>query len=100
MIKKGLERVFNLDPEVATTMRRIEEKAYKTLVEDQLTHEKEILPQLQEECIKWCRENNLNKIVKAEVEAFLAEKEIPLSSEAERKLWQKVNISLKSRPFI
>jgi len=57
--------------------------------------EKEMIPQLVEDCIKWAKENELNKMTKTNVIGFLAEKEIELSSNNKNILHTKVSLKLK-----
>ena len=58
--------------------------------------EKEMIPQLIEDCIKWAKENELNKITKTNVIGFLAEKEIELSTNNKNILHSKASLKLKS----
>jgi len=57
--------------------------------------EKEMIPQLVEDCIKWAKENELSKMTKTNVIGFLAEKEIELSSNNKNILHTKVSLKLK-----
>lgn len=66
------------------------------LVERKLeVREREMLPKLIEECIKWCKEIELNKLTKSNVLGFLAEKEMNLSGHSKDILYNRVNIKLK-----
>jgi len=58
--------------------------------------EKEKLPQLIEDCIKWANENGLKKITKSNINGFLAEKEDDLSTNNKDILYNRVNLKLKN----
>ncbi len=92
--KKGL--IGYAGTEGILLKRKVNMKAERMLEEEQMKKEKEIMPKLVEDCIKWCRENNLRKATKADITAFLSEKEISLSNTGESVLYQKVNVKLKS----
>ena len=57
--------------------------------------EREMLPKLIEDCIKWCKEIELKKLTKSNVLGFLAEKEMNLSGHSKDILYNRVNIKLK-----
>ena len=59
--------------------------------------EKEKMPELIDECIKWAEENNLKKLTKAQMTVFLDEKDCSLIWTNEDILYTKVNFKLKSK---
>jgi len=86
--EKGLERFTSksrllIGKVSSIVLRKIEEK------------EKETLPQLVEDCIKWTEENQLNKITKTNIIGFLAEKGVELSSSNKNILHSRVSLKLK-----
>jgi hypothetical protein len=92
--KKGIMR-FTTDPELRFKMSKVEMIADKSIEEAQAAEEKERLPDLIDSCIDWCKENELKKVTKTNIKAFLAEKEITLSRNSEDILYQRVNFKLK-----
>ena len=48
------------------------------------------------ECIEWARRKGLSRIQKADVAVFLSEKNLPVTSETERAIWQKAAFELKT----
>jgi len=59
--------------------------------------EKEKMPELIDECIKWAEENNLKKLTKAQMTVFLDEKDCSLSWTNDDILYTRVNFKLKSK---
>ncbi len=94
--EKGIER-FSLNPKVELIRDRIDMKAQKILEEEQTKEEKEKIPKLLEQCIQWCNKNNIKKATQGDIGAFLVDNETSLSRDGQRKLWQKVNVMLKSK---
>jgi hypothetical protein len=93
--KKGVTSRFGMSPEIRFKMSKVEMIAEKRIEEAQAAEEKDKLPDLIDECIEWCKENGLKKLIKANVKAFLAEKEMTLSRNGEDILYQKANFKLK-----
>jgi len=97
--KYTAERVFweekGVDRYITGKGRMLIDKV-SNLVERKLeAKEREMLPKLIEESIKWCKENELNKLTKSNILGFLAEKEINLSGHSKDILYNRVNIKLK-----
>lgn len=92
--RKGI-RHFEADPETRLLMEKVGFLIDKRLREQQIQDEKEKLPDLIEPCIEWAKEYNLNKLAKANLRAFLAERGETLSRATEDILLQQVNFRLK-----
>lgn len=92
--KKGIMR-FTSNPEIRFKMSKVEMIARRRLEEAQAEDEKDKLPDLIDACVDWCKEHGLKKVIKANVKAFLAEKETTLSRNGEDMLYQRVNFKLK-----
>jgi len=88
--EKGVERYFGskgrlLINKVSNIVsRKLEER------------EKEMIPKLIDECIRWAKDNDLNKLTKTNIIGFLSEKGIELSSNNKNILHTKVSLKLKS----
>lgn len=93
--KLGTSRV-GLPGEYAYLIQKAEMKVEKQIEIMQLEREKKELPKLVDECYEWCKKNNLAKIIKTNVSAFLAEKEISLSKNGQDMLYQQVNMKLRT----
>lgn len=102
---KGISGKYDLPSEIRLKMDKVQHLAEKQLEEErelrekeQLKKEKAQIPQLIEECIVWARRNNLTKsLKKADVDVFLSDKEIKLSTETKHLLWSMVNVQLKAK---
>jgi len=57
--------------------------------------ESKIVPHLIEECDEWARENGLRGISRSNLNAFLGEKEVSLSSEARERIYSRVSVLLR-----
>ena len=64
---------------------------------EQLERERAELPSLVNSCIDWVREHGLKRITKADIEAFLLEKNIKILPQTQRALYAMVNVQLKSK---
>jgi hypothetical protein len=93
--KLGASR-FGLPGEYSYLIQKAELKAEKQIEIMELEREKKELPKLVDDCYDWCRENNLTKLIKTNVSAFLAEKDISLSRHSQDMLYQQVNMRLRS----
>ncbi|NJE04586.1 hypothetical protein E3E36_00160 [Thermococcus sp. M36] len=69
----------------------------KRLEQEKIAKEKEMIPELVEKLVEWARENNLNRLRKTDVDAFLIEYELSdlhyLTKDA---LWRLANAKLKT----
>jgi hypothetical protein len=93
--KNGVER-FIMPGEARYLIQKVDMKASQQIEAMQIEKEKEEMPKLVDECYDWCKENDLSKLIKTHVSAFLAEKGISLSSHGKDLLYQKVNMKLRS----
>ena len=93
--KIGVRR-FMLPAEQMYLVQKSETMAEKQIGQMQLERDKKELPKLVDECYDWCRENSLTKLIKTNVSAFLTEREIELSRNAEDMLYQQVNMKLRA----
>jgi len=57
--------------------------------------EKEMIPKLVEEGIKWAKDNELKKMTKSNIIGFIAEKGLNLSSNSKDILYNRINLKLK-----
>lgn len=60
-----------------------------------LAREKQQLPKLAEDCVKWAEENRLTKVTKANVDYFVISKGIQLSKFSKDALYNEVNFKLR-----
>jgi len=85
---------------ITEKVRLIADRKIRELESEQekrkLEGEKKMLPELIEECVKWVNDNEMNKLTKMDLNGFLAEKEIDMSTNNKNILHTKVNIKLKS----
>ena len=77
--------------------RTLKEKTTAIVFRIMEEKEKEKMPELINECIKWGEENNLKKLTKAHMTVFLSEKDCSLSGTNEDILYTRVNFKLKSK---
>ena len=86
IIRDQLRGLLDLDDEIHAKLSRVvtavrhkleEERRRKEI--ERLTKEKEMLPKLVEECVKWAKALGLTYLKKEHVRTFLAEKNIELS---------------------
>jgi len=92
---KGVEtRVFPRDPKVELKVEKVESLARHILDQEMQKREKEAIPKLAEECVKWAKENGLRKVTKANVDYFLTEKDQTLSKPSRDAIYNKVNLIL------
>lgn len=99
---KGIEDRFDLPKDIQSKMEKAEKIAEKKLEKDskereqiKYQKEKEILPQLIEDCIKWAKQNGLKRLTKSDISAFILEKDLELFADTETILYSKVNARLK-----
>ena len=100
---KNLER-WGLPPEIQLKIEKAEMLAQKQLdterdikEREQLEKEKAELPSLVNLCVDWVKEHGLKRVTKADVEAFLLEKNIEILPQTQRALYAMVNVQLKSK---
>lgn len=91
---KGLRSPFVEDPEIRIKMERTEILARSILEQEVQKREKELIPELVEQCVKWARENGLRKVTKTNVDYFLTEAGRSLSRTSRDTIYNKVNLSL------
>lgn len=93
--KNGIDR-FRMPEEATYLTQKVNMKALQQIKAMRIEKEKEEVPKLVEECYNWCKENNLSRMTKTRVSAFLVEKGISLSSHGKDLLYQKVDMKLRS----
>ena len=101
---KNLER-WGLPPEVQLKIEKAEMLAQKQLDsereikerEQQLEKERAELPSLINSCVDWAKERGLKRVTKADIEAFLLEKNIEILPQTQRALYAMVNVQLKTK---
>jgi len=92
---KGVEtHVFPRDPKIELKVEKVNSLARLKLEQETRRREKEIVPKLVEECVKWAKENGLKKVTRANVDYFLTEKNQPLSKLIRDAIYNKVNLML------
>ncbi len=82
------------DLKIQLKLEKVESLARRKIDRETQTREKELIPKLVEECSKWARENDLEKITKANVDYFLSEREQTLSKISRDAIYNKVNLIL------
>lgn len=100
---KNLER-WGLPPEVQLKIEKAEMLAQKQLdsereikEREQLEKERAELPSLINSCVDWAKERGLKRVTKADIEAFLLEKNIEILPQTQRALYAMVNVQLKTK---
>jgi len=76
------------------TIKDIVRKQQEDIIRER---EKQELPKIVEECIKWVKENGLKKLSRTSLNAFLSEKGIYLSLVGQDALYYKVNLELSKK---
>ncbi len=61
------------------------------------SEEKETIPPLTKECVEWAKQNGFNKLTRANLNAFLSEKDQKISSHSQDILYTRVNSELKKK---
>jgi hypothetical protein len=89
--QKGVER-YQVDPALELKITKVENIAFNKL-------EREILSKLVDECILWAKEHNLKKVTKSNINCFLAEKGIKLSTMNKDALYSQVNVKLQDEKY-
>lgn len=64
---------------------------------EQLEKEKNELPSLINSCVDWARGHGLKTVTKADIEAFLIDRNIEILPKTQRSLYALVNVKLKSK---
>jgi len=100
---KNIER-WGLPPEIQLKIEKAEMLAQKQLdnereikEKEQLEKEKAELPSLVSSCVDWAKERGLKRITKADVEAFLLEKNIEILPQTQRSLYAMANVEIKRK---
>ncbi|MEM3787060.1 MAG: hypothetical protein QXZ59_06720 [Nitrososphaeria archaeon] len=89
---KGINK-WMLEPKLRFKVEKVE-----ALVEQKrIEKEKELLPKLVEECLKWAQDNGLSRITKSNIDYFLIEKNIELTRTSRDVLYNKVNFILQRK---
>jgi len=100
---KNIER-YGLPPEIQLKMEKAELLAQAQLKKEReakereaLEREKAELPSLVSSCVDWAIDHGLTRITKADVEAFLLEKNIEILPQTKRSLYVMAGIEIKSK---
>lgn len=72
------------------------DKERESKEKEQTEKEKTMLPSLVKDCVDWARKKGMKKLTVADVDAFLAEKELELLYKTNRVLYAMVNVELKA----
>jgi hypothetical protein len=91
---KGIER-WQLDGKARLFLDRVAGLVVQRLEEERRKRENQKIPDLIQECIDWAKENDLRKLTKSNLKAFLAEKGEQLSKNSENIVLFKANLELK-----
>jgi hypothetical protein len=92
---KGLEEASMIDDvQFEIKRRKVGSLAEIKLEKKNQKKEKELIPKLVEDCVKWARESGFKKITKANVDHFLYEKKQALSKTSRDAIYSKVNLAL------
>lgn len=101
---KGLPETFGLPPEIRLKVEKAEMLAEQKLGEEQtikertqIEKEKQSLPPLINECVEWAKRFDLRRVTKSDIGAFLAEKNVELTTHSTNLLYAKANLLLKSK---
>jgi len=96
--QKGVEQTR--EPAIEMKKQKVEnevESRFVTSIRERFRQkEAGILPGLIEGCITWCSEHNLAKLTKTNVQVFLREKNVHLSSTVAESLYLEVNLKLSA----
>jgi hypothetical protein len=95
---KGLDSVFLFDSSTRLKMGAVEMKAYEKLNQERVQKEKEMLPKLIENCLEWARKQGVKRVTRSNVNFFLSESEVKVSSTTRDILYSKVNLELTKKP--
>ncbi|MHA1251607.1 MAG: hypothetical protein ACTSRP_16570 [Candidatus Helarchaeota archaeon] len=96
--------VWNLTPKMQLKIEKAEMIAQRKFEKDRMMKEKELLEKEKGElnaivasCVDWAKEHGLKRVTKADVEAFLLEKNIEILPQSQRAVYALVNVQLKSK---
>lgn len=102
---KNIER-WNIPADIQLKIEKAELLAQKQLdserevrEREQLEKEKTELPSLVSSCVDWAKDHSLKRITKADVEAFLLEKNIEILPQTQRSLYAMANVEIKSKSY-
>ena len=95
---------YGVPPEVQYKIQKAEMLAQKELEKEReiqekerIEKEKEELPSLVGSCTDWAKEHGLKRVTKADVDAFLMEKNIEITPQTQRSLYAMTNVALRSK---
>jgi len=94
---KGLHSGYSGDPKIRLKIERVESAVDRHFTDLMRKDEEKLIPQLSVECIKWCKDQGLNKITKTNIRFFLDEKKLSMTSVGEDSLYLRVNHELKRK---
>jgi hypothetical protein len=92
---KGLRYGYVDNPELTLKMRKTETMVERKLEQEKLRKEKDMLPKLVDECLKWSTSNSLRKVTKSNVDYFLTNKGVQMSKTSRDAIYNEVNLKLE-----
>ena len=95
--EKGIGTMYLLPPMLRFKLEAAKELAREKFEEERFNKERELIPQIVDECIEWSKEKGLTRLIKANLGYFLLEKSYKLSDSTVNIVYNEVNIKLKSR---
>ena len=95
---------YGMPPEIQLKIEKAEILAQKQLEKEGEVKEREILekekvelPSLVSSCVDWAKDHGLKRITKADIDAFLLEKDIEILPQTQRSLYAMANVEIKSK---
>lgn len=76
-------------------IREVESLARKEIISAAIKEERDKLPSIIEQCTKWAVENNIVKLTKGNLKAFLLETDLTLTFPSQDAIYTQVNTNLK-----
>jgi hypothetical protein len=83
------------DASIRMKRRKAENLAMKKLSQAEVAREKKMIPELSKKCLLWAKKMGLNKVLKSNVEYFLTEEGVTLSTNGRNMIYNEVNLKLK-----
>jgi hypothetical protein len=100
LAENGTDRFgVNMDANLRVKIDKADRLAQQQIMQAVVKKEKEELPKIVEECVKWAKENGFNKLTRSNLDAFLLEKSMSFSNPTHDALYIKVNFELKKKPI-
>ncbi|MHA2263636.1 MAG: hypothetical protein ACXAEN_14670 [Candidatus Thorarchaeota archaeon] len=83
------------DASIRMKRRKAENLAMKKLTQAAVAREKEMIPDLSKKCLLWAKKMGLKKVLKSNVEYFLTEEGVTLSTNGRNMIYNEVNLKMK-----